>query len=282
MGPVATVSVVVVSHNSGGTLADCVHAVLAQSVAIELIVVDNASVDGSLERLPQDPRLTIERNADNRGFSRACNQGAKRARAELLLFLNPDCLLPADAVERLSRHLRAAPDIGLLGAQLLDPDGAPQAAARRHTPTPARALRQALGLQRAPQPEPPMADDAIEEVDAVSGALMLLSRATFDVLHGFDEDYVLHCEDLDLCRRVLQSGRRVALARDVRVVHLKGTSSRRRPVWVEWQKHRGMLRYFRKFDAANGSPWLRIAVPLAVWLRFPLAATRALWRARQR
>ena len=74
---------------------------------------------------------------------------------------------------------------------------------------------------------------------------------------------------------MLQSGRRVALARDVRVVHLKGTSSRRRPVWVEWQKHRGMLRYFRKFDAAASPLWLRIAVPLGVWLRFPFAARRA-------
>jgi N-acetylglucosaminyl-diphospho-decaprenol L-rhamnosyltransferase len=277
------VSVVVVSHNSGAALADGVHALLAQRTAIEVILVDNASVDGSVERLPADPRLAIERNPDNRGFARACNQGAKRARAEVLLFLNPDCLLPADAIERLLHHLRAEAGLGVLGAQLLDPDGSPQAAARRRTPTPGRALRLALGLPRAAiEPASAAARATLEPVDAVSGALMLMPRAAFDAVGGFDEGYVLHCEDLDLCRRVLQHGYRIALANDVRVTHLKGTSSRRRPVWVEWQKHRGMLRYFRKFDAAASPRWMRLAVPLAVWARFPLAAARAAWRARQR
>jgi GT2 family glycosyltransferase len=119
-----------------------------------------------------------------------------------------------------------------------------------------------------------------EMVEAVSGALLLMPRAVFDRIGGFDPGYVLHCEDLDLCRRVLQAGLRVALASDVQVVHLKGTSSRRRPVWVEWQKHRGMLRYFRKFDASSSPWWLRMAVPLGVWLRFPFAALRAVWRVR--
>jgi N-acetylglucosaminyl-diphospho-decaprenol L-rhamnosyltransferase len=72
------------------------------------------------------------------------------------------------------------------------------------------------------------------------------------------------------------------VANGVRVTHHKGTSSRRRPVWVEWQKHRGMLRYFRKFDAAASPVWLRALVPVAVWMRFPLAALRALRRAHQR
>ncbi len=109
---------------------------------------------------------------------------------------------------------------------------------------------------------------------------MLMPRHVFAALGGFDEGYVLHCEDLDLCRRALQAGLHVGVAHDVQVTHLKGTSSRKRPIWVEWQKHRGMLRYFRKFDAAASPWWLRLAVPLGVWLRFPFAATRALWRAR--
>lgn len=279
----ARVSVVVVSHDSGDWLRRCVQSVLAQDAALELIVVDNASRDGSIERLPTDWRVVILRNAENRGFAVACNQGAARASGARLLFLNPDCELPAGAIPALCAALDREAGVGLLGAQLLNDDGSPQAASRRRTPTPLRAL-QALGRKRdaieiGAAAEAP---NGIEDVEAISGALVLMPRPVFESLGGFDEGYVLHCEDLDLCRRALASGYRIALANRVEVIHHKGTSSRRRPIWVEWQKHRGMLRYFRKFDAPASPWWLRFAVPLGVWLRFPYAALRAWGRARQR
>ena len=284
----AGVGVVIVAHDSGAFLQAGVQSVLAQAGALQVVVVDNASCDGSIERLPTDARLTLLRNAENRGFGAACNQGAARCEAGLLLFLNPDCELPPGALEQLCDIIEANPQIGLLGAQLLDTDGTPQAASRRRTPRPAQAIRVALGLagaEAAPKRETSNADHVAmpEPVEATSGALMLMPRALFEQLGGFDEGYVLHCEDLDLCRRVLAAGRSVAIAPQVRVLHHKGTSSRRRPVWVEWQKHRGMLRYFRKFDADAAPWWLRVLVPLGVWARFPLAAARAWrrsWRAR--
>lgn len=279
----APTSVVVVAHDSGDWLRRCAESVLAQSAPVELIVVDNASRDGSLDRLPADARLRLIRNADNRGFGAACNQGAAVAQGDALLFLNPDCVLPQNAVASLRARLAAHDSLAILGARLLNPDGSPQAAARRRTPTPVRALRRALGWRsdalELSQPAAPQAD-GIEYVEAISGALMLLSRVRFAALGGFDEGYVLHCEDLDLCRRALLEGGHIGVAHEVEVLHHKGTSSRARPVWVEWQKHRGMLRYFRRFDAAASPAWLRVAVPLGVWLRFPLAALRALWRAR--
>ena len=276
--PRARVGIVIVAHNSGACLHTGLRSVLAQSVALQVVIVDNASRDGSIESLPADERVTVLCNTDNLGFGAACNQGAARCETDLLLFLNPDCELPPDAVVQLCDMLDANPDIGLLGAQLLDSDGSPQCASRRRTPHPARAIRIALGLARSEEaPSHPGASDAAapESVEATSGALMLMPRALFDDLRGFDEGYVLHCEDLDLCRRVLAAGRTVAIAPQVRVLHHKGTSSRRRPIWVEWQKHRGMLRYFRKFDAPASPWWLRVLVPLGVWLRFPLAAARA-------
>jgi hypothetical protein len=276
-------SVVVVAHDSGEWLRRCAESVLAQSAAVELIVVDNASRDGSLERLPRDPRLQLLRNPDNRGFGTACNQGAAMAHGDALLFLNPDCVLPREAVAQLRARLAADAALAILGAQLINPDGTPQAAARRRTPTPARALRRMLGGWRDAVELPRAAAagaGGVEYVEAISGALMLLPRARFEALGGFDEGYVLHCEDLDLCRRALLAGGRIGVAHEVEVLHHKGTSSRARPVWVEWQKHRGMLRYYRRFDAAAAPAWLRAAVPLGVWLRFPFAALRALWRAR--
>ena len=286
MSQAPAVTAIVVSHDSGDYLIACIADLLAQDVPVQIVVVDNASRDGAPARLPEHPMLELLHNADNPGFGAACNQGAGSARARRLLFVNPDCRLPPDAVSRLCRHLDANPDIGVLGARLRNPDGTPQAAAQRSTPLPRRAIAQALGLCAATESsshpnslpyEKERGSEGLIEVEATSGALMLMPRELFEYLGGFDTGYVLHCEDLDLCRRVLATGHRIAIAADVPVTHHKGTSSRRRPVWVEWQKHRGMWRYFRKFDAASSPLWLRCLVPLGLAAHFPLAAVRA-WR----
>lgn len=272
------VSAIVVSHDSGLDLAACVADLCAQDVPVQIIVVDNASHDGSTALLREDPALEWIGNARNLGFATACNQGAARARAPLLLFVNPDCRLAPDSVARLCLHLEAEPQLGILGARLLNPDGSAQAAAERRTPLPLRAIREAFGGHKSTPPASPDASTALRDVEATSGALMLMPRSVFERVHGFDQGYLLHCEDLDLCRRVLDAGYRIAVARDVSVTHLKGTSSRKRPVWVEWQKHRGMWRYFQKFDAAGSPWWLRLVVPLGLAAHFPLAALRAWWR----
>ena len=113
-------------------------------------------------------------------------------------------------------------------------------------------------------------------VDAVSGALMLLPRSLFERIGGFDEGYRLHAEDLDFCRRVRDAGATVACANDITVTHVRGVSSRSRPLFVEWHKHRGLVRYYRKFDAPDDGVFTRIAVFAMVWGRFPFAAAKAL------
>lgn len=283
--PGAQVSGIVVAHDSGSYLLDCVKDLLAQDSIAEVIVVDNGSRDGMPGRLPPQPRLRVLRNPDNPGFSVACNQGAALAQGAYVLFVNPDCRLAPDAVARLCAYLHAEPQIGLLGAALKNPDGSDQAAAIRRTPRPAHAIRTALKLPTPDIPAPPPlpgAAPALRLVEATSGALMLMRRDLFQHLGGFDEGYRLHCEDLDLCRRVLDHGLRIAVATDVPVLHHKGTSSRRRPFWVEWQKHRGMWRYFQKFDAAGSPLWLRLLVALGIAAHYPLAAVRAAWHSRSR
>src|SRR5690606_11255833 len=159
----------------------------------------------------------------------------------------------------------------LLGADLVGEDGTRDGAARRRDPDFATMLRHpsALRLDIAFDPS-----RVLQPVEAVSGALMLLPRALFDRIGGFDEGYRLHAEDLDLCRRARESGARVVVANDVRVLHLRGVSSRARPGFVEWHKHRGLWRYFRKFEAPRRGPLTRAAVFLAIFLRLPVAVLR--------
>jgi GT2 family glycosyltransferase len=107
---------------------------------------------------------------------------------------------------------------------------------------------------------------------------MLLPRTLFARIDGFDTGYRLHAEDLDLCRRARAAGATVAVANDVRVVHVRGVSSRSRPLFVEWHKHRGLWRYFTKFEAPRRGWPTRVTVFALIWMRFPFAALRAVWR----
>lgn len=283
-------SVIVVAADSGDDLGRCVACVLDGAAPVEVLVSDNASSDGSVDavaaRWAGDARLRIVRNGVNLGFGAGCNRAAELARGDALLLLNPDCLLEADALARLRAHLAADAGIGLLGACIVDAHGRIEPASRRRDPTLRRAVMSLSGLARLAPHYPQFAGialprradaPAVEDVDAVSGALMLLPRALFERLGGFDEGYFLHCEDLDLCRRVRDAGLRVACANDVRVVHGKGSSSRRRPFFVARHKHRGMWRWFGKFDPAARNPLLRAVVWCSLWAHFALLAPRYAW-----
>lgn len=277
---------VVVSYRSAATIDECLTRLRNGHGVGAIRVVDNQSDDGTLDIVQRhaslDPRVRFIANPDNPGFSVGCNQGV----AELeppppgrdcgwVAFVNPDCMVEPDTLQRLRA---AAVSLGeaLVSADLIGEDGERDAAVRRRDPDFGAML---AGLLR-PWAAPKLAiapDDglALQPVEATSGALMLMPRRLFERIGGFDEGYRLHAEDLDLCRRVRQAGAAVAVANGVRVVHVRGVSSRSRPFFVEWHKHRGLWRYFRKFEAPRRSAAMRAGVFAAIWLRFPIAALRA-------
>jgi N-acetylglucosaminyl-diphospho-decaprenol L-rhamnosyltransferase len=289
--PASLTSIVIVAADSGPGLVDSVRRALAGDTPVELLISDNASSDGSVAAVAQvfadDTRVGIVYNGKNLGFGAGVNRAAARARGDYLLILNPDCLLEPDTIARLIAQVTAVDRPGVIGARILHPDGSDETASIRRDPTLRRSLMTLSGLARRAQHASHEGVDVQLDarsrgedrtVEAISGALMFLPRAAFEAVGGFDEGYFLHCEDLDLCRRLRDTGHVVRYAGSIAVVHGKGGSSRHRPVFVAWHKHRGMWRWFRRFDPAARNPLIAVVVFVGLWMRFALQVPLLAWR----
>ncbi|HET8898003.1 MAG TPA: glycosyltransferase family 2 protein [Rhodanobacteraceae bacterium] len=277
------VTALVVAADSGPLLQDCVRDLLACPQIAAVRLADNASRDGVPQRVQADcaaeSRFALVNNQRNLGFGAAVNRLAAGATTPWLAIVNPDCRLQPAALDALLAIGTGQPDVGLIGALIVDEAGRIEPASRRRDPLLSRLLV-TLGLRRGDainMDAPESADAACgETVEAVSGALMLVRRDVFEQLGGFDEGYFLHFEDLDLCRRTRDAGHRVVLASQIRVVHVKGSSSRHRPVFVAWHKHRGLWRWLRTFDPALRNPLLAAVVWCGIWVHFLVLLPRHL------
>jgi len=283
MKPV-TVSVVIVNFNGGELLTECVRAALASGVPVEVFVSDNGSTDGSiffLEQTIEDKRLHIVKNNTNLGFAAANNRVIPVTTGEYLLILNPDCLIQPDTLGVMLMQLELHPEAGMAGCLIRNLDGSEQAGCRRRVPTPWRTLVRVLCLDRLFPNYPKFESMVMHQrvlpegtvcKEALSGAFMLTRRTAMEEVGLMDEGYFLHCEDLDWCMRFRQKGWHILFVPDVEVVHAKGVCSGARPVRVEWHKHKGMLRFYRKFFRHQYPFLLMWLVIAAVWLRFSVIA----------
>lgn len=270
------VSVVIVNYNAGEILLECVASV---QQAGQIIVVDNASTDNSITMLRDAfPAVRLICNERNRGFAVACNQGAQITEGDHILFLNPDCILKANVIQVLLAAAHGADDVGMVGGLLADPDGTEQSGGRRAVPTPWRSFVRAFGLSTLGSRYPrlfsdfalhrqPIPDHPIE-VEAISGACMLARRDALEEIGLLDEGYFMHCEDLDLCMRFRRGGWKILFVPDARMIHHKGHCSRASPIFVEWNKHKGMIRFYRKFFRRQYPGLLMGMVVVGVWTRF--------------
>ena len=215
----ASVHVVIVNWNSGTQLRECLQSFAAASSAhvalMRVTVVDNASSDGSIHALEATSALplTVIRNAENRGFAAACNQGAAGSTADYLLFLNPDTRLLAGSLELPVRYLHSPHHeaVGIVGIQLIDSNGHVARNTAR-APTPGSMLGHSLGLDRMMPSVFPShfvsewAHDETRPVDQVMGAFFFVRRAVFEALGGFDERFFVYYEDLDFAVRARARG----------------------------------------------------------------------------
>ncbi len=288
---IGAIRVIIVNFNAGETLARCIQSVLSTREKVIITVVDNASADGSAEQIQslfgQLENVEIRFNEQNIGFARAVNVAAGMGDEEFLLILNPDCELLPGALRHLKQALDDDPLGALSGPTVVDRTGIVQKGTLRRFPDPWNSLVTLTGLWRLGrwlpackgvnrhQSELPDSNTAAE---AVSGACMLVRRKAFDAAGSMDEGYGLHCEDLDLMYRLQQQGNHCVFVPAARVFHQQGVSSRSRPLWVHRQKHLGMQRFFRKFQAERYPFPVRWLVIAGIWLRYLLTLPLSLIR----
>ena len=287
-GPVTpSVDTVIVNYNTGRALSRCIRSVAKQAVAGRIVVVDNASSDNSAEACAGEGNVIRINNNTNRGFAAAVNQGASGCNAEFLLILNPDCELSAQVLPQMVRALREDPAAALAGPCVLNQDGSVQRGTQRRFPVVASAFKTASGLSRLAKRLPSLrgVDDSdlplgkeARPVEAVSGACMLVRRDAFEAAGGMDEAFVMHFEDLDLMARLRDAGYHCLLVPTASVTHAGGISSRRRPYWVHFHKHRGMQLFLSRHPSEGPAVLAGGVVAAAVWthwlLTLPLAALR--------
>lgn len=227
------VSVVIVSWNVCELLRGCIESVLsADGPSVEIIVVDNASADGSAEMVQAEfPQVDLIASDVNLGFSRANNVGLARSVGRHVFFLNPDTLLSKDTLKRMVSFLEEHRKFDMVGPRLVLPDGTVQPVCK--LPSVHLVLFHALYLHRVPIVKGLMnhrqsGPDELtrgQEVDAILGAAMLARRLIINELRGFDESFLYTCEDIDLCLRLRRRGSRIFYLVDAEVVHFSGQSS---------------------------------------------------------
>ncbi len=257
-------SVVIVSWNVRDDLRECLQSLLGtgdlgsgtgkQLSEIEVIVVDNASMDGTAETVRREfPQVKLIVNDENFGYTKANNIGIRQSRGKYILLLNPDTIVKPNALQALIECAEAHPDAGIIGAKLLNPDGSIQRSARSFPDIGAGLFRNTF-LGRLFPNNPfvrrylltDFSYDEVREVDWVSGAAMLVRRELFERIGLLDERFWAYCEDVDLCWRAWQAGFKVLFCPNAVIVHKIGRSSDQRLVASLIQHHKSMWLFYLK------------------------------------
>jgi hypothetical protein len=231
-------SIIIVNYNVKEFLQNLIHSIYkaAQKITFEIIVIDNASNDGSVEFIKEKfPAVKLFANNKNLGFSKANNIGLKASQGKYILLINPDTLVSEDTFDKMIRFFKDNPEAGLAGCKILNPDGSLQLACRRSFPGPWTSLCKVTGLSSIFPKSRLFArynltyldEDQTYEVDAISGSFMIFTREVFEKVGGLDEQFFMYGEDLDFCYRVQKAGFKVLYVHSTQIIHYKGESTRR-------------------------------------------------------
>lgn len=262
------VSVLIISYNTCELTLACLRSIYAQThdVAFEVIVLDNASTDGSAAAIAREfPQVRLIEPGKNLGFSIGNNVAARYATGEYLLLLNPDTVILDGAIQTATRFAMARPEAGIVGGRAFKGDGTLDYRSCHGRPTPWSVFALSSGLGAVfkqstwfnPESLGPWKRDSVRVVDAVTGCFLLIGRRLWEQLDGFDESFFMYGEDTDLCLRASRLGKCCLICPDARLIHYGGQSDRVRADKV--------VRLFRAKVQLFQKHWAAHAVPLGVW-----------------
>lgn len=258
-------SIVIVSWNVAELIEGCLDSIAKHSsdIPLQVIVVDNASKDDTVRRLRKNyPWVQVIANEANIGFARANNQALKYVKGEFVVLLNPDTVVVERALNTMKEFLQSHPEVGMVGPRIILPNGHVQDMSARLLPTLGWSLLcDCLNLNKLPMVGPlltrryvsPYNYNLTQQVEAISGAAMMLRRTVIERVGLFGESF-LHCgEDVDLCFRIQKSGWNIIYLCDAAVIHYDGRSRVQAPVRVEINTTLSIQQYFvRCFGKVQG------------------------------
>lgn len=279
-----TVSIVIVSFNVKHFLEQCLLSVqkAATGIAAEIIVVDNHSTDHSLLFLkPRFPSVKFISNTTNVGFAKACNQGLQQASGSFILFLNPDCLLPEDCIQKCLDFFSQHPGAGALGVRMLDGHGRYLKESKRAFPSPRISFFKLTGLARV-FPRSKIFGryhlghlDACHnhEVDVLAGAFMMIPNIILDQVGSFDETFFMYGEDIDLSYRIQKAGYKNYYIADTEIIHFKGESTKKGSLNYVRMFYKAMSLFVQKHYGGSRAGFFNFFIQAAIWFRAIVSAT---------
>ncbi|NQV37353.1 MAG: glycosyltransferase [Candidatus Marinimicrobia bacterium] len=273
-----TVSVLIVSYNVKQYLLHAIDTVIASNYdgEIEVIVTDNNSYDGSVEALAKTyPKVKTIPNQENVGFGKAVNQAAKIASGDYLLILNPDTIMEESTISTFVDYMESKTHVGMIGPKILNADGSLQPACKRSFPRPMVALPKLLGLSKL-FPNSKWAGkynltyldpDVIHSVDAISGSCMFVRKNIFDQIGGFDEQFFMFGEDIDLCYQIKNNDFEIHYVPTAKIIHFHGESVKSAPYDSLHAFYSAMILFSEKHFSSSQMRFTRLFINSGVRVR---------------
>jgi len=276
-------TVIILVYKTRDILRDCLKNIEGKYPNMEVFVVDNSSVDGSIEMVKKKfPEVKIIANEKNVGFSRANNQAIREANGEYILLLNPDTVVQEDTFEKTIKFMDEKKDCGALGVTMLDGKGNFLPESKRGLPTPSVAFYKVFGLSFLfPHSKAfgkyhlgYLDKNKTHEVDVLAGAFMLIRKSVLDKIGLLDETFFMYGEDIDLSYRITLAGFKNYYFSETRIIHYKGESTKKSSVNYVLVFYNAMAIFAKKHFAKNQAKMFSFLIFIAIFLRAGMALTK--------
>lgn len=275
-------SVIIVNYNVVYFLEQCLNSVIAASknLNVEIFVVDNNSVDGSIELVQEKfPQVRLIANKENTGFSKANNQAIQLSSGRYILLLNPDTVVEEDTFEKTIHFMDEHPDSGGLGVRMIDGKGKFLPESKRGFPSPWVAFCKIFGLSKVfPKSKSfsqyhlgYLSEFEVNEIDVLSGAFMLMRKETLDKIGHLDETFFMYGEDIDLSYRIKLGGYKNYYFPDTKIIHYKGESTKKSSVNYVFVFYKAMVIFAKKHLSSKNAKLFSFAINLAIYFRASVA-----------